>query len=246
MSFSICELYQPFETWLPWPNIGRVTAIAFVHTPDGFVIGADGRQIDSVTNTIQSDTAQKIFLLEFETVRVAYAWTGTTRIEAVDQTCIYDLRESTNRLLQAADLLGRTSWADFIARFCDGLRATLPSCIEAAPRDVAKIALIGFFNGVPCKAIIKIRYPHTLLVFDLQIQTPAQYQKQVFTGTERLYAPYKLQQPHNASEAVRFVRDYILDCIESDEADCNKIGGHLHIAAITSEGFSWVISPRDS
>jgi hypothetical protein len=246
MSFSICEPYQLFETWLPWPTISRVTAIAFVHTPDGFVVGAEGRQINSVTNTIQSDTAQKIFPFESETIRVAYAWTGTTQVDALDQTCIYDLNESTERLLRAADLLGRTSWADFVARFCDGLRVVLPPCIEAAPREIAKIALIGFFNRVPCKAIIKIRYPRSLLVFDLQIQIPAQYQKQIFTGAERVYDPYKSQQPQNIVEAIRFVRDYILDCIESEEADCKGMGGHLHIATVTSEAFSWVVPPRHS
>lgn len=220
-----------------------MTAIVTVHTPDGYVIGADGRQIDSKTRTIQSDKAQKIFPFETETVRLAYAWTGTTQVYAPDESCLYDLGRVTKRILPAVELFGRNSWADFISRFCEGLKTQLPVCIENPPKELAKIILVGFFRGVPCQAEVKVLYPDSVFQPRVKIQSPSGYGTRVFAGAESTYARYQSCRPQKNAEAVRFVRDYIQDCIESSETDCRAIGGHLSIAAVTPNGFSWTIAP---
>lgn len=244
MSWSYCAPFENFETITPWPNNRSVTAIVAVHTPDGYVIGADGRQIDSKTKTIESDTAQKIFAFESETVRLAYAWTGTTQVYATDQTCLYDLARVTKKVLPAVELFGRSSWADFIFRFCEGLRAELPACIENSPNEIAKVILVGFFKGVPCLAEIKIAYINFLFQPEIQIHAPDGYKKRIFTGAKSACSSrYQLCKPQNNMEAIRFVKEYLQDCIESAETDCQAIGGHIHIGVVTPIGFSWIIPP---
>ena len=220
-----------------------MTAIVVVHTPDGYVIGADGRQIDSKTGIIESDKAQKIFSFESETVRLAYAWTGSTELYAEDQTCIYDLGRATERILPSVELFGRSSWAEFISRFCDGLKTQLPACIENPPKELAKIILVGFFRGVSCQAEVRVLYPNSFFQPQVRIQSPSGHAMRVFAGAESTYSRYQLLRPQNNAEAVRFVREYILDCIESREEDCQAIGGHLHIATVTPSGFLWTIPP---
>jgi hypothetical protein len=219
-----------------------VTAIVTVHTPNGFVIGADGRQIDSQTNTIQSDKTQKIFSFEAGDIRLAYAWTGTTQMHDSSLRCFYDVRAAMNKSLLAATL-SRT-WPEFLSRVLEGLRICLPAEIPGAPnRELAQAIFVGFLRGAPCKAEIAIVCSDSRLDLNIKTALPAPYCKSVFTGVERLYERYKPLKPQTNSEAVKFVREYLLDCIEDGEADSEGIGGHLHIAAVTADEFSWVIEP---
>jgi hypothetical protein len=220
-----------------------VTAIVTAHTADGFVIGADGRKVNSGEKTIQSDTVQKIFPFESEVVRLAYAWTGTTEAYAENGACLYDLGRVTKRILPSVDLFGRNSWAEFISRFCEGLKTQLPICLENAPKDIAKAIFVGFFRGIPCQSEIKIAYSDSIFQPQVKIQIPAEHNKRVFTGAESAYSRYQYQRPQNNAEAISFVREYIQDCVESRESDCQAIGGHLHVAAVTPIEFFWVIPP---
>jgi hypothetical protein len=49
-----------------------------------------------------------------------------------------------------------------------------------------------------------------------------------------------------AQEALKFVSDYIQDCIDNPEPDCFIVGGRRHIAHLDSDGFSWVEEPEKS
>jgi len=54
-----------------------MTAIASAFTYEGFVIGADGRQLGN-DKTIFSECSQKIFNFKHRHVNVAYRWCGET------------------------------------------------------------------------------------------------------------------------------------------------------------------------
>jgi hypothetical protein len=54
-----------------------MTAIASAFTSEGFVIGADGRQLGK-DKTIFSECSQKIFNFKHRHVNVAYGWCGET------------------------------------------------------------------------------------------------------------------------------------------------------------------------
>src|ERR1039457_7383111 len=52
------------------------TAIARIWTSDGFVVAADGRQTNSLTREVMTDSAQKIFPVEHPHRKLAYAIAG--------------------------------------------------------------------------------------------------------------------------------------------------------------------------
>ena len=94
-----------------------MTAIAYIYTPEGFVIGADGRQstVEMGTHYIESDSVTKISLFHTGNVHGAYAWTGPTRFQW--GTSVFDLKEASLKV--AFDLKEMTfdSLADFTKEF---------------------------------------------------------------------------------------------------------------------------------
>jgi hypothetical protein len=57
-----------------------------------------------------------------------------------------------------------------------------------------------------------------------------------------------INQYSNLREAERYVKGYIEACssakaLEMDPEICKKIGGHIHIAEITPDGFRWRVPP---
>jgi hypothetical protein len=71
------------------------TAIARLYTPQGFVVGADGRrrQEDKGVFTVASDTQQKVFPLESGDMNIAYCMAGAIVItpEDRDDLIVFDL-----------------------------------------------------------------------------------------------------------------------------------------------------------
>jgi len=69
----------------------------------------------------------------------------------------------------------------------------------------------------------------------------------VFAGSTIVYGDMqiagKLSQPTCLQEAVNMVHEYAKTCVESNASveDCSSLGGHVHVASIKKDGFSWVV-----
>ena len=51
----------------------------------------------------------------------------------------------------------------------------------------------------------------------------------------------------NAAEAVRLVVEAHCDPVAAElDPLCKGIGGHVHVAELTPEGFKWIIAPKQS
>jgi hypothetical protein len=50
--------------------------------------------------------------------------------------------------------------------------------------------------------------------------------------------------PTTTSEALKLVSDYVQDCIDNSDPDCFVVGGHGHIAHLSSDSFYWVDAPE--
>jgi uncharacterized tellurite resistance protein B-like protein len=83
-----------------------MTAIASAFTSEGFVIGADGRQLDR-DKKIFSEFSQKIFNCKSRQVDVAYAWRGETSVINQSKEVLYDLYQITRAALTSAVQAGR-------------------------------------------------------------------------------------------------------------------------------------------
>ena len=74
-----------------------MSAIVWVYTPEGFVVGADGRRKD-LAGHIGTDSAQKIFFFETSNTRGAFTWNGCTEIST--SSSYFDFKELTFSILE--------------------------------------------------------------------------------------------------------------------------------------------------
>jgi hypothetical protein len=253
--------YFPLEEFATYENFGQndrdmSTAIVSVYTSDGFIIGADGLR----KNTDGSDvtkTARKIFLFESEITRLAYAWSGTTQVFDSNNQSVFDFMGVSEPILRIADLLGGIDFAAFVNIFRRMLLVTLLQSrltnngriVGTYPEDeIAGVLFVGYFNQQPCMAEIMVCHQN-LLLLEPTIKTlviPAKPNCNIFSGSKSLNRAWPKCKARSGAEAIDFVRKYIQACADSSEADCDDIGGHIHIGQITPEGFTWIDPPVSS
>ena len=85
-----------------------MTAIASAFTSEGFVIGADGRQLGK-GKKIFTESSQKILNFKHRQVSVAYAWCGETSVVNESNEVLYDLYAITRVALKPWNTL-LASW----------------------------------------------------------------------------------------------------------------------------------------
>jgi hypothetical protein len=72
-----------------------MTAIASVYTPDGFVIGADGRRVNP-DGRVESDDTRKIFGYSAANIRAVGAWSGSLTFEG--RNSAFDVKRRPSKL----------------------------------------------------------------------------------------------------------------------------------------------------
>ena len=134
-----------------------MTAIASAFTSEGFVIGADGRQLDR-DKKIFSESSQKIFNFKSRQVDVAYAWCGETSVisqsNEVLEYSIFLRHDSGTRVgLSSAVQIAGTQFPSLIQQCCGGIyggiikspivrQITNP---DSVPESKARMLLNGYF-----------------------------------------------------------------------------------------------------
>jgi len=231
-----------------------MTAIASAFTSEGFVIGADGRQLDR-DNKIFSESSQKIFNLKSRQVDVAYAWCGETSVINQSKEVLYDLYQITRVALTSAVQVGRGLFPSFVQQSCEGIYAGIiksPNVRQITNSDSsteskARMLLNGYFYGQPFMAEFQVRETDRIRVqaenVSMPLTSPTRY---LFNGCARQNEKYKNVLPTTTREALKLISDYIQECIENSDPDCFGIGGHRHIAHLTSDGFYWIDAPKNS
>jgi hypothetical protein len=132
-----------------------MTAIASIYTPEGFVIGADGRQLTMEMDSIESDSVRKIFGFSSSNVRGAYAWTGATRLAW--GSSVFEFKDSSFEVIPELERTTFNSLADYAVQFGLSVYDRLKSWIDNADAqfgdlcnpEMTKVRLIGFEGGKP-------------------------------------------------------------------------------------------------
>lgn len=226
-----------------------MTLIAAVWSPEGFAIAADGFQVE--TNQPPIYNAQKIFHTPFHNgTGFAYACAGTCRI-GFQSGRYFDFFEAVQRVTND---LAFTSFPDDPADYFNEIGRILFEELAYSLADPkvseSKLLFVGYGNGVPIWAELIFSntgtrfYPHNLALLQ---KTPRQFM--VFAGSTMVYGDMqiagKLSQPMCLQEAIDMVKEYAMTCVENNTTieDCTNLGGDVHVASVTKEGFSWVIEP---
>ena len=231
-----------------------MTAIASAFTSEGFVIGADGRQLDR-DKKIFSESSQKIFNFKSRQVDVAYAWCGETSVISQSNEVIYDLYEITRVALTSAIQVLRTQFPLFIQQCRDGIYNGIVkspnvrqiSNSDSSQESIARMLLNGYFYRQPFMAEFHVRQTDRIRVQEDNVSIPlTEPTRYLFNGCARQNEKYKDVLPKTTPEALKLVSNYIQECIDNPDPDCFSIGGHRHIAHLTPDGFYWIDAPRNS
>lgn len=231
-----------------------MTAVASIFTPDGFVVGADGRRKE-FGGRIQSDSRQKIFFFETSNARGAFTWVGCT--EVCDSISTFDFKDASYSILGEIKAKKFESLSELITEFSLHLFDRLREWIDDSKGrfeypdnpEWARLQMVGYVAGVP--DVTRAVFPFEdgapgipgLAVSPIGLENSLS----VFSGNEAAYIKMKeagrLQRCNNLVDAQRLVHDYIEECERSLPDESNSIGGHIHTAAVTPSTSSWLIAP---
>jgi len=231
-----------------------MTAIASAFTSEGFVIGADGRQLGK-DKKIFTESSQKIFNFKHRHVNVAYAWCGETGVVNESNEVLYDLYAITRVALSSAVQVAGKQFASLIQQSCVGIYdGIIKSPVvrqitnsDSLPESKTRMLLNGYFDGQPFMAEFYVRETDRIRVQAERVLMPIPSPtRNLFNGCTRQNKTYENVLPTTTSEALKLVSDYIQECIDNSDPDCFVVGGHRHIAHLSSDGFYWVDAPKNS
>ena len=228
------------------------TAIVYAHTPDGFVVAADGRARDAESKQIRSDIIQKIFHTKVGRFSLVYAWSGETTFFRKDGTVLLDLNVATATILQSLISTDINSFCELIQSFSKQFTVLFDDAPASmfSKKEVAKVLFVGYFYDEPCRAsIVFNRGAVTGMVPKItKLDAPMRIKFKVFTGSQEACRFSTLGQslPLSGQDAASRMREYIRLCFihRDPPLDCeNPIGGHIHIGQLNPSGFSWIDRP---
>ena len=257
-------------------EIKMPTAIVLSYTPEGLVIGADGRKMDSSDPSKGTDSAQKIFDIGNGTNHIACALGGVAEYtdEQTGEKILFDFNKemiSASRELigkRCKNLCGYATRLSKIVskRLNDAMEHEKISDLKGSPSlfmsggtDIAMVFVMGFYNGSPQVAAVRLWHKNQIL------QDPEVGQMLIGVGARPLvgaqeifrlvvetddprFAPYRRYRSGipSITQQAEICASYIRACSDPEAVRiepevCAGIGGHVHIAAITlTAGFQWV------
>lgn len=244
------------------------TAIARIYTPEGFVVAADGRKIQSDTGAVISDSTQKIFGVEQHGRRFAYAFAGAVQLTGVDgETILFDFLSAVPEALeQLTTERHKSLW-----HYADSLGEILSDSLERAKEvgdgldpstegSETHIFLDGYYEGHPKRVSLRCSH-HVHEQSKLEPSSNELYPGQpIGYGSEIVlklladrdprFAAYCIspKDPHNVTlpEAISIAENQVRahfepEAIRLDGKTCSTTGGNIHIATVTfAKGFRWV------
>ena len=128
--------------------------------------------------------------------------------------------------------------------FLEGIDPLL-SAVEI-PETIAKAIFVGYIGQNPIQVIGEFRHQDgmakcsSLCFYDSVVDGLF-----LLSGSPILIEQYDGPENTTLEIAAENVRKYTQDCVDHrcTIPDCAAFGGHVHVATVTTDGFSWVIPP---
>jgi hypothetical protein len=221
-----------------------MTVIAHVNTPEGFVVGADGRGV-ALDGTVLDDCVTKLFCLCGQRVTLACGWTGTTRFRSNKKQQEFDLSNETKRIgwSLAMENLGPQyveRLAGHLNQFIDDVVVDFDDLFGTHP---AVALFIGYVNDEP-------KY-WEFQIGGLPVELPPRHEEyKTLSGSRELLSGMIQARCLPPAETIREseegIQRYLDCCIQNNHLpDLSGCGGHVHIAAVTRHGFAWRVPPKE-
>lgn len=253
----------------------EMTAISALYDPPNqrFVIAADGR-CNALTTSglmiVASDTQQKIFHTHAKHLTVMYALTGISKSADLS----FDVMIEATKHIRSLSMRDFSSAYKFIEAFSAKMEksiegATKKGAFPPIPEQsestevgrVFRLYLLGFYRKKPfgtqarfyvdkeTKKASTRRHDFNLSTFDLCCSGSERIAEMIYGNAvvDSRIGHYKHSSNASPLEAAT---SYIKACSDPRaseiDPDCKGIGGHLHAAESTHDGFRWLIPPVTS
>jgi hypothetical protein len=230
-----------------------MTAIAAVCTPEGFVIGADGRQTNK--GILITDKKQKIFGSEAVGIQAAYGFAGCVKfgsslgefdVLVESQNLLYELRPRNFRNLTdyamrfAKDLYTRIAPHSSNVNNLSYLQADefVSFLMVGHVKNAYEVSAIAFplENGIVKEPVVKCALSDPFAHFTMIGGYPEVYTKMQESG---------ITEPcSTAAKGAGLVKRFIDECVDNSSLFGDEIGGHVHIAKVTPFESTWMICPK--
>jgi hypothetical protein len=257
-----------------YPAVGFVetpmTAIAVSYTTPGFNIAADGLMADEHDQPID-ENVQKIFATQGKSFVLAYAMTGRVISDDKSFSLVTEMKNITDALLRKpfsayheySHALGQKLGRTIHAAKESGKLGHDPSVSE-----LVKIIVIGYFQGTPVWTNLIFSHADRgriglipeappLLNGNIAAYGGKRAPELAIEGDPR-FAKYRnalsisfvAGGPTKTTfeQGQAFVEAYVRLCCEPEakaiDPGCKIVGGHVHLAQITPDGFQWIIPPK--
>lgn len=233
------------------------TAIVSIRTDEGFVIGADGLRKD-LDGSVVTETAQKIFTFRRGHLSLLYSWSGSTTLIRPDGVS-FDFLAVTKSTLSTANLYSVDSFSQFAAWFAAAIYAQLRFSFgltfrpSSATTEVARLLFVGYFRDKAYKAQFFVPLVNSTILEPVVEEIGECFPGDlvILSGSKWVFEEFFANKPilseiDKTPKALTFINKYIQTCIDHQDKDreCSNIGGHIHIAALTPDGFQWVVEPQ--
>ncbi|MFL6352037.1 MAG: hypothetical protein ACJ74Z_09330 [Bryobacteraceae bacterium] len=162
--------------WYPSQNmaIDSMTVIISTFTPEGFVIGADGRQVGAQDKCILSEHRQKIFPIESPNGPLAYAISGTIDLATHDRTGIaLNMADEVKKATESLARKRTSSLFGYAVRLCRPIQDALKNArqsgrihdypsheraVSERGKTITRVLIDGYRGQEPCR--VSIRFFH--------------------------------------------------------------------------------------
>jgi hypothetical protein len=207
---------------------GMSTALLYCGTSEGFVIGADGRARNPLTQQLESDSERKIFTFENQVASVVFAWAGTVKARTPDFD--FSLVDETHDLLLQLDFNGF---------FAQELNAKLKNRLRILRTNDSGKCGTGIFlsyrKGQPW--VSEISAFKNGRTWDCYVDEGVPNGEiDILSGPATDF-----ERPRSLNEAKNLIETYLKNCVAHPT---EEIGGHVHIGKFTPDGFSWIQPPK--
>jgi hypothetical protein len=243
------------------PFVDMATAISRIYVADGFMVAADGRERNTETGFVASDSEQKIFCLHHRRGDLACAVTGAARIGEH-----YRLSQDLPEIAAALENSDAQNIGEYAEQFGNDLKRSIYRRCSFSKKTLTIYPLLdGYIGNRPGRAKVTITcapipvpvgvesqelFPGMSIGFGSDI-----IQKSLFASTLqheplRQYWEECRQGVRTLDQSAAVARTIIAaHCdprvAELDPKIHDSVGGHIHVAEITTKGFRWRIPPED-
>jgi hypothetical protein len=220
---------QDFTLWKVHNTKSMSTALIYCGTPEGFVIGADGRGFDLITEK-KYDTERKIFAFENPSASIVFAWSGVVKARVGES--VFSLVDRTYELLATLDYR-----RNIVPQLTAQLNRDLRMLGTSESGECGRGVFLSYRAGRPYGFEISVsKNGRTWECFSDGEGEP-NGEIVIMSGPDTDF-----HKPASLHEAQGLIKDYLDDCVAHPPTDL--IGGHVHLGRFTHEGFRWIQPPK--